>query len=46
MPSRRFVPAGGTVRRHSLNHAGGTLFYINTLNIGFAADVATLTIAT
>jgi YegS/Rv2252/BmrU family lipid kinase len=25
-----------------LNHAGGTLFYINTLNIGFAADVATL----
>jgi len=26
-----------------LNHAGGTLFYINTLNIGFAADVATLT---
>jgi diacylglycerol kinase (ATP) len=26
-----------------LNHAGGTLFYINTLNIGFAADVATVT---
>ena len=26
-----------------LNHASGTLFYINTLNIGFAADVATLT---
>ncbi len=26
-----------------LNHAGGSLFYINTLNIGFAADVATLT---
>jgi diacylglycerol kinase (ATP) len=26
-----------------LNHAGGMLFYINTLNIGFAADVATLT---
>lgn len=25
-----------------LNHARGTLFYINTLNIGFAADVATL----
>jgi len=25
-----------------LNHAGGTLFYINTLNIGFPADVATL----
>ena len=25
-----------------LTHAGGTLFYINTLNIGFAADVATL----
>jgi diacylglycerol kinase (ATP) len=25
-----------------LNHAGGTLYYINTLNIGFAADVATL----
>jgi diacylglycerol kinase (ATP) len=26
-----------------LNHSGGSLFYINTLNIGFAADVATLT---
>ena len=26
-----------------MNHAGGSLFYINTLNIGFAADVATLT---
>ena len=26
-----------------LNHAGGALYYINTLNIGFAADVATLT---
>ena len=26
-----------------LNHAGGSLYYINTLNIGFAADVATLT---
>jgi diacylglycerol kinase (ATP) len=26
-----------------LNHAGGSLFYINTLNMGFAADVATLT---
>jgi diacylglycerol kinase (ATP) len=26
-----------------LNHAGGTLYYINTLNIGFAADVAALT---
>jgi len=25
-----------------LTHAGGTLFYINTLNIGFAAAVATL----
>ena len=25
-----------------LNYAGGTLFYINTLNIGFAADVAAL----
>jgi len=26
-----------------LNHADGSLYYINTLNIGFAADVATLT---
>ena len=26
-----------------LNHADGSLFYINTLNMGFAADVATLT---
>jgi diacylglycerol kinase (ATP) len=26
-----------------LNHTGGSLFYINTLNVGFAADVATLT---
>jgi len=26
-----------------LEHAGGGLFYINTLNMGFAADVATLT---
>jgi diacylglycerol kinase (ATP) len=26
-----------------LTHAGGTLYYINTLNIGFAADVAALT---
>ena len=26
-----------------LNHAAGSLYYINTLNIGFAADVATLT---
>ncbi len=26
-----------------LNHAGEPLFYINTLNMGFAADVATLT---
>jgi diacylglycerol kinase (ATP) len=26
-----------------LGHAGGSLFYINTLNMGFAADVATLT---
>jgi YegS/Rv2252/BmrU family lipid kinase len=26
-----------------LDHAGGSLFYINTLNMGFAADVATLT---
>jgi len=26
-----------------LQHAGGALFYINTLNMGFAADVATLT---
>jgi diacylglycerol kinase (ATP) len=26
-----------------LHHAGGSLFYINTLNMGFAADVATLT---
>ncbi len=26
-----------------LEHAGGSLFYINTLNMGFAADVATLT---
>jgi diacylglycerol kinase (ATP) len=26
-----------------LNHSGGSLFYINTLNMGFAADVATLT---
>lgn len=26
-----------------LNHAGESIFYINTLNMGFAADVATLT---
>lgn len=26
-----------------LNHAGEALYYINTLNMGFAADVATLT---
>jgi diacylglycerol kinase family enzyme len=26
-----------------MNHAGDSLFYINTLNMGFAADVATLT---
>jgi diacylglycerol kinase (ATP) len=26
-----------------LDHAGGSLYYINTLNMGFAADVATLT---
>jgi YegS/Rv2252/BmrU family lipid kinase len=26
-----------------LNHAGESLFYINTLNMGFAADVATFT---
>ena len=26
-----------------LSHSGGTIFYINTLNLGFAADVATLT---
>jgi diacylglycerol kinase (ATP) len=26
-----------------LNHSGGSLFFINTMNIGFAADVATLT---
>jgi diacylglycerol kinase (ATP) len=26
-----------------LDHAGGSIFYINTLNMGFAADVATLT---
>ena len=26
-----------------LEHAAGSLFYINTLNMGFAADVATLT---
>jgi YegS/Rv2252/BmrU family lipid kinase len=26
-----------------LNHAGGSLYFINTLNIGFAADVAVLT---
>jgi diacylglycerol kinase (ATP) len=26
-----------------LNHTGESLFYINTLNMGFAADVATLT---
>ena len=26
-----------------LNHSGGSIFYINTLNMGFAADVATLT---
>jgi len=26
-----------------LNHSGGSLYYINTLNMGFAADVATLT---
>ena len=37
-----------TGRRHPcdvirLNHEGGSLFYINTLNMGFAADVATLT---
>lgn len=25
-----------------LEHAGGSIFYINTLNMGFAADVATL----
>jgi diacylglycerol kinase (ATP) len=35
-------------KRHScdvirLNHAEGSLYFINTLNIGFAADVATLT---
>lgn len=35
-------------RRHrcdviQLDHAGGSIFYINTLNMGFAADVATLT---
>ena len=26
-----------------LDHAGGSVFFINTLNMGFAADVATLT---
>ena len=26
-----------------LNHSAGSIFYINTLNMGFAADVATLT---
>ena len=26
-----------------LNHAGGALYFINTLNLGFAADVAVLT---
>ena len=26
-----------------LHHSGGSLYYINTLNMGFAADVATLT---
>lgn len=26
-----------------LDHAGGSIYYINTLNMGFAADVATLT---
>jgi diacylglycerol kinase (ATP) len=26
-----------------LDHSGGSIFYINTLNMGFAADVATLT---
>jgi diacylglycerol kinase (ATP) len=26
-----------------LDHAGGSIFYLNTLNMGFAADVATLT---
>ena len=26
-----------------LNHAGGSLYFINTLNVGFAADVAVLT---
>jgi YegS/Rv2252/BmrU family lipid kinase len=26
-----------------LDHAGGSIFFINTLNMGFAADVATLT---
>ncbi|HEX3375339.1 MAG TPA: diacylglycerol kinase family protein [Candidatus Acidoferrales bacterium] len=26
-----------------LNHTGGAIYYINTLNMGFAADVATLT---
>ncbi len=26
-----------------LNHAGGSLYFINTLNLGFAADVAVLT---
>lgn len=26
-----------------LNHSNGSIFYINTLNLGFAADVATLT---
>jgi diacylglycerol kinase (ATP) len=26
-----------------LNHAGGSFYYINTLNMGFAADVATFT---
>ena len=26
-----------------LNHAGDSLYYINTMNLGFAADVATLT---
>ena len=26
-----------------LDHSGGTIFFINTMNMGFAADVATLT---
>ena len=36
---RRRVPAMCC----ALNHSGGSIFYINTLNMGFAADVATLT---